>query len=213
MPRFVAAAYEVPESALLLTAARWDQLNAINTQVNVDVRYVSNEEQYGQEDYWTPSIDAGDCKDLALAKRQLLWAAGWPVGDLSLAIVQSPRTGSHAVLVADTAQGAYVLDNTVPWVLPWSDTDYTWVTAQDTDGQWRVAGANAQAVLLEAMVTSRQAALPASAAVRQIAADDAAPEIRNIAQYRQGDAAMLLASSNGSSRQVPNIGALEPGSR
>ena len=212
-PGLAMTTYEVPEPSLQLTAARWDQLNAINTQVNVGVRYVSNEEQYGQDDFWTPAVKAGDCKDIALAKRQMLWASGWPVGGLSLAVVGSPRTGSHAVLVADTAQGAYVLDNTVPWVLPWSETDYTWFAAQDTNGQWRVAGTNAQAVLLAATITRRQAASPASDISRQIAANVSAPEIRGMTQPRQQGAAILLASSNDSSRQVPDISAMESGSR
>ncbi len=150
---FISAAFRVPEQQIALTGTRWDQLNTINLGVNTRVRYVSDQEHYGTTDYWTPATDIGDCKDFALAKRQLLWATGWPVGALSLAIVQSPRTGPHAVLVADTAQGAYVLDNTSPWVLPWSETDYTWIAAQDGEGQWRVAGKNGQAVRLAALAT------------------------------------------------------------
>jgi predicted transglutaminase-like cysteine proteinase len=149
-------------SSLELSAERWKQLNDVNYEINSTVRYVSDEEQYGVAEYWTPAYRAGNCKDYALAKRDLLWAEGWPVGSLSIALVYSPRTGSHAVLIASTSQGAYVLDNTVGWIRSWDETDYTWNAAQDTDGVWRTAGPNAQAALQVALFTARARAVRAT---------------------------------------------------
>jgi predicted transglutaminase-like cysteine proteinase len=187
----IQAAYDVPQPDASLTPAHWAVLNAVNAQVNQTVRYVTDEEQFGRPDVWVPAVTEGDCEDFALRKRELLWAAGWAPGDLSLALVESPQTGPHAVLIANTAQGAYVLDNANSWVLPWSETNYTWVTAQDASGQWRVAGKNAQALLLAAAMGNRQT-------TRQVAALDAGTS---------------TAPAGGSSGQIPDIRTLEPGSR
>ena len=173
----IQAAYDVPKPDASLTPAR----------------YVTDEEQFGRPDVWVPAVTEGDCEDFALRKRELLWAAGWATGDLSLALVESPQTGPHAVLIANTAQGAYVLDNANSWVLPWSETNYVWVTAQDANGQWRVAGKNAQALLLAAAIGNRQ-----DAAGRQVAALDASAG---------------SAPAGGSGGQIPDVRALEPGSR
>jgi predicted transglutaminase-like cysteine proteinase len=194
------AAYQVPQASRALTPERWALLTQVNREVNQRVRYESDEDRFGQPDVWLPAVDAGDCEDYALAKRQLLWAAGWSPEELSLALVQSPATGAHAVLVASTAQGAYVLDNANGWVLPWSATDYTWVTAQDADGQWRVAGPNAQAVLLAAAVAGRQRV--AHGQTQQVASLRSPPE-------QPGGEAPLAKSSG----QIPDVSALEPGSR
>jgi predicted transglutaminase-like cysteine proteinase len=209
----IAASFEVPQSSLPLTAANWNELNTVNTKVNTVVRYVSDMDQFGQPDVWVPATREGDCEDFALEKRQLLRQAGWPVGDLSLALVESPRTGPHAVLVASTARGAYVLDNTVGWVLPWSETDYTWITAQDENGQWRVAGTNAQAVLMAAAVTARRFGAPVYADMRR----NVAATIGSVAGAGAPQQPMKIASGPVagfvSGRQVPDIGAMEPGSR
>ena len=157
-PKLINASYVQTRASaqVQLTSERWDQLNAINSQVNNRVRFESDEAQYGVEDYWTPAIDAGDCEDFALRKRDLLWESGWPTGSLGLALVQSRRTGEHAVLIANTSQGAFVLDNASAWILPWSDAGYTWEIAQDSTGRWRMAGQNAEAALLVAMGSSQQ---------------------------------------------------------
>ncbi len=194
-----AVVYEVPRTDGPLTPDRWLALDSVNREVNRRVRYVTDQDRFGQPDVWEPATTEGDCEDYALAKRQMLWAAGWSPSELSLALVQSPQTGPHAVLIANTAQGAYVLDNANNWVLPWSETNYTWVTAQDADGQWRVAGANAQAVLLAEAAAERGGMAPAGLARQQVA---------NLSAK-----AAQPAGSDASGRQVPDLGAMEPGSR
>ncbi len=188
------AAFVVPQAHTGLSPAQWTLLNAVNRQVNEQVRYVTDEERFGQPDVWSPAVTEGDCEDYALTKRQLLWAAGWATGDLSLAVVESPSTGPHAVLVANTTQGAYVLDSANSWVMPWKEADYTWVSAQDTEGHWRVAGATAQAVLIAAAVANRQAALPT---VLRVAS--ATP--------------VAATEPGGSGGQVPDVRTAEPGGR
>lgn len=187
----------MPQAHTGLTPAQWNLLNAVNRKVNQQVRYVTDQDRFGQPDVWSPAVTEGDCEDYALTKRQLLWAAGWATGDLSLAVVESPSTGAHAVLVANTTQGAYVLDSANSWVMPWKEADYTWVSAQDADGRWRVAGENAQAMLMATAIANRQAG-----GTRVASAG--------------GQAAMTpaaAASPGGSGGQVPDVRAAEPGGR
>ena len=65
-------------------------------------------------------------------------AAGVPSAALSLAVVESARTGRHAVLLANTDRGDFVLDNLEPWVLPWAKTRYTWIKREtgSSPTQW-----------------------------------------------------------------------------
>jgi len=171
---------------MTLSGDRWQQLNQINLTINTRVRYVPDQLRVGVIDYWTPASDEGDCKDYALAKRQTLWDSGWPTATLRMAVVNSERTGPHAVLLASTDRGTYVLDNTSPWVLPWEDTDYIWITAQDAAGNWRVAGKNAEAVRMVLLVAREQSS-HATATPTQIAM--------------------------GSGVQVPDTASLKPGGR
>jgi predicted transglutaminase-like cysteine proteinase len=189
------AAYTVPAARTGLSPQQWQLLNAVNRKVNEQVRYETDEERFGQPDVWALASTVGDCEDYALTKRQLLWAAGWRTGDLSMALVESPSTGPHAVLVANTTQGAYVLDNASPWVMPWKETDYTWISAQDADGTWRVAGDNARAMLVAAAIASHQNAAPASFQVASSGTAAPAP------------------TPGGSGGEVPDVRAAEPGGR
>ncbi|HXC56176.1 MAG TPA: transglutaminase-like cysteine peptidase [Rhizomicrobium sp.] len=194
------AAFVVPQAHTGLTPAQWNLLNAVNLQVNTKVRYVTDEERFGKPDVWSPAVTEGDCEDYALAKRQMLWAAGWATGDLSMAVVDSPVTGPHAVLVANTTQGAYVLDSANSWIMPWKEADYTWITAQDPEGHWRVAGENAQAMLLATAFANRQAGNQRVALAGVTTRPAATPSA----------AATAPAGSGG---QVPDVRTVEPGGR
>ena len=82
----------------------------------------------------------------------------------------------------------YVLDSANKWVLPWDRTDFTWGTAQDANGQWRVAGPNAQALMLAAAAADRTKIVPAG------------PSAENTVAVN-------------SSRKIPDVSTLEPGGR
>ena len=108
----------------------------INLQINNKITWQSDLDRYGLEERWTMPLafdlgKFGDCEDFALEKRRLLLEMGIPEGALALATTTSKATGSHALLVTRTTQGDYVLDNTTPWVLPWTETDYKWITIQE----------------------------------------------------------------------------------
>ena len=146
---------DASKTAVAMTPALWKQLDDVNLSLNERIRYEPNMVQFGTDDYWTAAVDAGDCKDIALAKRQALASQGWPADSLKMAVVYSPASGQHAVLIVSTTTGDYVLDNRASFVLPWQETGYTWEEAQDETGNWRVAGSDAHAVFVALSVASR----------------------------------------------------------
>lgn len=95
-------------------AVRVDQANR---WVNAHLAYASDMEVYGVADYWAGLAEAlahgrGDCEDFAIAKMQLLAAAGTPTRDMYLTLVRDlRRQEDHAVLVVRVGEAAYVLDS------------------------------------------------------------------------------------------------------
>jgi predicted transglutaminase-like cysteine proteinase len=73
-----------------------------------------------------------DCVGYVQRKRAALVAAGLPADTLSAAIVITPGGISHTVLVMATDHGDLVLDNLTPYILPWRQTDYTWIELEIT---------------------------------------------------------------------------------
>ncbi len=121
-----------------LTPKRWNELVAVNGEVNRDIKAATDEEIFGRPEVWAYPGKLGDCEDLVLLKRRDLIAKGWPTGALLITVVRQRNGEGHAVLTVLTDRGDLVLDNLNPRVLVWSDTDYEYVKRQseyDT-GQW-----------------------------------------------------------------------------
>lgn len=114
-----------------LSASRWAQLTAINSQVNDRVRAVRDDVLYERPEWWAyPTNNAGDCEDYVLAKRKLLIASGWPTSSLLITVAKQWNGEGHAVLVVVTDQGEFVLDNMQRYVVSWRDAPYQWVMRQ-----------------------------------------------------------------------------------
>jgi len=130
--RFPAQCTEVAEVAgpVSLDETRRAQLASVNDSVNRGIRYVSDSRSSGRSDYWTLPQTEGDCEDLALEKRRRLIEIGWPQDALLIALATVPRVGGHAVLVAVTDRGDFVLDVRDPVVRPWEQVPYRWVRRQ-----------------------------------------------------------------------------------
>lgn len=134
---------------LVLDEKLWAQLNKVNRKINHDLVRRSDQESYGQEDFWaTPLSDGkaayGDCEDYVLEKRRALIAGGVPANALSAAIVTTSWGETHAVLLVDTDRGEYVLDNLSSFVAPWSKVGYSWRERQFGDAfTWGLASLNA----------------------------------------------------------------------
>ncbi len=125
------------------TAASEEFLSAINRWVNRNIRYVEDRELFGQADYWagaqlTMMLRKGDCEDIALAKMQLLSAAGIPQSDMYLTIARDTvRRADHALLVVKLDDRYVVLDNATDALLDGAKShDYNPVLSFSGDQAW-----------------------------------------------------------------------------
>jgi predicted transglutaminase-like cysteine proteinase len=121
-----------------LTPELWNQLVAVNAEVNLAIKPATDEEIYGRPEVWAYPTTRGDCEDLVLLKRRDLIEKGWPVSALLITVVRQKNGEGHAVLTVETDRGDLVLDSLQPRVLVWNDTDYQYVKRQSetNSGQW-----------------------------------------------------------------------------
>jgi len=112
---------------IILTPEIWQTIGDVNQFVNASIRPIPNMEH---RDWHFAEDGRGDCKDYVLVKRQKLIEAGLPRESLLISIVRTPQRHLHAVLIAHTDQGDFVLDNLSPWVAIWSKTDYQFIKRQ-----------------------------------------------------------------------------------
>ncbi|MFO1033069.1 MAG: transglutaminase-like cysteine peptidase [Hyphomicrobiales bacterium] len=115
---------------LKLTPERWNMLYAVNTKVNTTIKPATDEELYGQPEYWTYPTTAGDCEDYLLLKQKMLVEAGVPASALLITVVLDERGEGHAVLTVAGDQGDFVLDNRRDDILLWKDTNYKFLKRQ-----------------------------------------------------------------------------------
>lgn len=109
----------------------WEELNRVNSLVNKKIRYRPD-----TGDSWDISPKEGDCDDYAVTKLNRLYTRGWPREHLRLALCNVES--SHLVLIVDTDEGAYVLDNRTRMIKPWNRTGYMWISIEcPSEGTWR----------------------------------------------------------------------------
>src|SRR3954454_13113142 len=111
-----------------LTPDLWRMLTTINEQVNTTIQPLSDQEHWGVVDRWDyPDDGYGDCEDIQLLKRKLLIEEGLPRRALRMTVVLDQARAGHAVLMARTDRGDFILDNQRSSVLPWGDTGYEFI--------------------------------------------------------------------------------------
>src|ERR1700687_1477433 len=86
------------EKRVQLTAERWNELVAVNNEVNTKIKPATDMEVYGRTEYWAYPVDRGDFEDYVLLKRQFLEGKGWPTGSLLMTVVRQRSGDGHAVL-------------------------------------------------------------------------------------------------------------------
>src|SRR5262249_15366371 len=124
-----------------LTTTRWADLLAVNRRLNNALRPADDRPVAGTADDWelptasTKEPVTADCEDYVLAKKAALVAMGWPKPALRIGIVElskNPPLSRHAVLLADTSEGLFVLDNLNPMIVRWAEAPYEWIAVQVT---------------------------------------------------------------------------------
>ena len=119
---------------IILTAATWAQIVAVNKRVNKSVRAMTDMDHLGTPDRWDLAEDGiGDCEDFQLLKRHLLAAAGLPKRAMRMTVVTDEKGEGHAVLTLITDKGDLVLDNKTSQILPWHRTGYVFVKRESQD--------------------------------------------------------------------------------
>ncbi|MEO8759098.1 MAG: transglutaminase-like cysteine peptidase [Devosia sp.] len=121
-----------------LTPASWNQLIAVNDQVNAAIVPETDQDQYHMAEYWTYPDGRGDCEDIALEKQRDLVKAGWDPSTLLMTVVRERDGNGHAVLMVRTDRGDLVLDNQNGKVLLWNATNYEYIKRQSQAdaGKW-----------------------------------------------------------------------------
>ena len=122
------------------------QLGEINRAINLAIRSVSDEAQYGETDVWASPLatfirGAGDCEDYAIAKFAALRLAGLEANDLRILIVRDAVRGEdHAVAAARLDGHWLTLDNRRMAMIDDADIrDYRPTFVMDRDGIRRYA--------------------------------------------------------------------------
>jgi predicted transglutaminase-like cysteine proteinase len=120
---------------IVITSQMWRMISDVNEYVNAHIQPMTEAERRGKENVWSFAEDGrGDCKDYVLVKRRKLVEAGLPRESLLVAIVWTAQEQGHAVLIAHTDRGDFVLDNLMPNIMLWSDAAYQFVERQsETD--------------------------------------------------------------------------------
>lgn len=114
---------------IALTSTTWTQLTSVNKHVNTAITPRADGAN-AAVDFWSTSGRYGDCEDYVIRKRQALIHLGWPSHSVLITLADHPRFGPHAVLIARTGNGDFVLDNLRNNVKPWDQLDYKWEKRQ-----------------------------------------------------------------------------------
>ena len=130
-------------AASLRDSKELDRLEAINRYVNRKVAFVDDSKQYRRADHWVAAAETlrrgrGDCEDYAIAKLQMLRAAGVADSDLYLVVVKDlVRRSDHAILVVRAAGRMLVLDNGTDLIADTESVrDYRPVLTFAASGAW-----------------------------------------------------------------------------
>lgn len=136
-----------------------EKLKTVNVFFNRRIRYVSDQEVWGQTDYWASPLEfmgksAGDCEDYAIAKYMTLQILGIPTDKLRMIYVRarfggpnSTNSEAHMVLgyYATPSDEPLILDSLVGSIRPAaSRTDLMPIFSFNTQGLW-VGGATSSA--------------------------------------------------------------------
>ena len=126
------------------------KLQMVQREVNQRVRWMHDLDNMGVADFWANAGETlrrgtGDSEDIAIAKMQVLKAAGFSPKDLYISIGRHNVRGAHVLLIARAAGSFYVLDDTLQNVVtPAQHARFTPVMTLGQGASWihgkRIAG-------------------------------------------------------------------------
>jgi predicted transglutaminase-like cysteine proteinase len=151
-----------------LTPPLWQELWRVHRAVRAATRPMTDAERHGRVEYWDYADGAGDCEDVALLSYRELVARGWEPTTLRMAVGVTESGDRHAVLVAITDRGDFVLDSTYAHVMPWDRLPYSRIKRQSQrdDRIWQIVE------VPENRLIAREDAAPVAATRRRRAIDD-----------------------------------------
>ena len=92
------------------------KLRLVQQEVSHSVRWAHDLDNMGVADFWANAGETlrrgtGDAEDIAIAKMQVLKAAGFDPKDLYISVGRHSSRGAHILLLARTANGFFALDD------------------------------------------------------------------------------------------------------
>jgi predicted transglutaminase-like cysteine proteinase len=113
-----------------MTSEQWKQLYTVNSSINERIKPMSDQDLYGQPEFWTYPATAGDCEDYLLLKKRELEKLGYSPSNLLITVVLDEKGEGHAVLTVATTEGDYILDNRRNDIYAPTDTGYNFLKRQ-----------------------------------------------------------------------------------
>jgi predicted transglutaminase-like cysteine proteinase len=138
-----------------MTEARWNLLAEVNAYVNGKIAPVSDQELYGVSERWTIPVNAGDCEDYVLLKKQMLERLGVAAGNLLITVVLDEKREGHAVLTVVTSEGDYILDNRRNEIMRWNETTYAFLKRQSRSNPLNWVALTKEGLKKKGLTTSR----------------------------------------------------------
>lgn len=129
-----------PVTYMPVNSVRFAELKTVNDTVNAQMRYGSDQELFGVDEKWTLNETADDCEGFAFVKRKRLIALGWPASTLLVTVVRTPEKTMHAILIAHTASGDFLLDKTTHGsdrIRRWYEMPYEYIAQQSKEDPHR----------------------------------------------------------------------------
>ncbi|WP_294120719.1 transglutaminase-like cysteine peptidase [Sphingomonas sp.] len=135
------------------------KLRLVQQEISESVHWSHDLDNMGVADFWANAGETlrrgtGDAEDIAIAKMQVLKAAGFDPKDLYISIGRHSSRGAHILLLARTASGFFALDDKDGMIPAAQDTKFTpimtigqgmsWVHGRRISGNPRLASAAAR---------------------------------------------------------------------
>jgi len=134
------------------------KLRMVQQEITDSVRWQHDLDNMGVADFWANAGETlrrgtGDAEDIAIAKMQVLKAAGFDPKDLYISVGRHSSRGAHILLLARTANGFFALDDRDGMVPASQNTRFTpimtlgqgmsWIHGRRVGGNPRLASASA----------------------------------------------------------------------